>query len=1195
MQNCITPGQSAAWNGVTQIVRIMRLTTFLLLACCLHVAAKGISQNARVTLSVKQVSLDRFFVMVEKQTEYRFSYSTAIVPLHKKIDIEANNEALETVLHRALQQLGLSYRMMNEKLIGITDARLKPHTAPAQIDTYTTYWADTLITIHGTVTDESGKPLANASVQVKGTAKGVNTGQDGKFTITIPAAATVLDISSLNYQSRMFPLTTGVTTYTIVLPASAESLSEVVVVAYGVVKKGTYTGSVSQITSEKIGDRPVTNILNVLDGAAPGVQSTAANGQPGSSPAIRIRGFASVSASNAPLYVVDGVIYDGNIANLGVDDIDNFSILKDAAATSLYGNKAANGVVMITTKKGKKGSNKVSVKASQGFYTRGIAEYDRVDAYQYYPLMWEAYRNSLVYPALSTTTPIPQADASKLASGLYPRFTTGANAGKQNYNGAAYSDISQLLLNNPFNVAGNALVKEDGTLNPDARLLYTEDLDWYKAMARTGNRKDYSVATSGGTDKSDYYISFGYNNEKGFVTKSDYQRFSGRINVNSNPLKWFKTGMNLSGAISKGNYANDASSTGFANPFYFTRDIGPIYPIYQHDATGAYLLDAKGNKQYELGVNRASGAKAGRNVVAETEWNEDVFKRNIVSARTFGTISFLRDFTFTSNISVDLSNFSEPTYTNKIIGDGSGDGGRASNTATTTTSYTFNQLLSYSKNYNQHHIDVLAGHENYDYTYKYVYGARSGQVLDGNTELINFTTTTSLTSYTYNDRTESYLSRLNYDYQGRYLLSASYRRDGSSRFYKDSRWGNFWSVGAGWRLDQENFLAAAHWVNLLKIRASYGVVGNNFILNTAGTADNYYAWQALYQLNRNNAAEPGYIQSALENKGLKWESNKQLDLGVDFSLFKNRLSGTVEYFHKNSYDLLYNVPLPVSAGLDTKNMNIGTAYNRGIEVQLTGQILQQKNFSWSMDINWTTFTNKITSQPQTEIVDGTKKRMVGRSIYDYWLRQWYGVDPEDGAGLYLASKYVAANSRITKNGDTVTTDYNNAKLDYFGTAIPDFYGSVTNNLSYKNFKLSFLISYQVGGKTYDVNYATVMNSGNYGEALHTDLLKRWQKKGDITDVPRMDFGQVTNYGAQSTRWLVSSSYLNFRSVNLSYTLPKKLASRLFVQGATIYAGAENLGWITARKGMNPQQSYSGVTSNVYAPARVYTIGLNVSL
>lgn len=1180
-------------KGAKTYFCMMKLTTLLLLCGCLLFAVKSNSQDARVTLSVKQISLEQFFNIIENQTGYRFSYSTAIIPLQKKIDVKASAEPLETVLFRVFQQLGLSYRMMSDKVIGITDTRIKAQPTVPPPPPYMPWQPDT-VTIHGTIVDENGKPIPNAAVQVRNTSKGITTAPDGTFSITLVAPAFTLDIYSLNYITRELTVSSGVTRYRIMMEATAESLSEIVVVAYGTTRKGAFTGSVAQINAEKIADRSVTNVLNILEGAAPGIQSTSANGQPGSAPAIRIRGFGSVSASNAPLLVLDGAIYDGYISDINANDIDNFSILKDAAATALYGNKAVNGVIMITTKKGKRSNNRVQLKINQGVYTRGMPEYNRVNAYQYYPLMWEALRNSLVYPA-SGTPPIPIADANKLASGLYPRFTTGTNAGKQNYNGTAYSDVSQLLLNNPFNVASTAIVQENGAINPNATLLYTDDLNWYKALSRTGLRQDYSFSTSGGSERRDYYISLGYNNEKGYINQSDFKRFTGRVNVNSQPLSWLKTGMNLSGAIATGNNANDDASTGFVNPFYFTRDIGPIYPVYQHDATtGAFLLDSKGEKQYELGVNRASGGKAGRNVVAETALNKDITKTNTISARTYGTVALAKNFNFTSNISVDLANFNNPTYTNKIVGDGAGDNGRASNTNSTTTSYTFNQLITYNKSFDEHHIDVLAGHENYDFTYKYAYGARSNQILDNNIELVNFTTTTELTSYTYKDRTESYLSRVNYDYKSKYLLSGSLRRDGSSRFSRQSRWGNFWSIGAGWRVDQEAFLHQATWVNMLKLRFSYGVVGNNFILNSTGN-NNYFAWQALYELNRNNASEPGYLQSALENKDLKWESNRQLDIGVDFSLFKNRLSGTIEYFNKNSYDLLYSVPQPVSSGIDAKNMNIGTAYNRGLEIQLTGTWLQKKNLSWNTTLNWTTFTNRITSQPQADIIDDVRKRMVGHSIYDYWLRQWYGVDPVDGAGLYVADKYVAATSRINAKGDTVTTDYSNARLAYSGTAIPSFYGSISNTVTYKSFRLSFLVAYQVGGWSYDAPYSALMNSGNYGQALHTDMLRRWQKPGDVTDVPRMDYGQVTNYGAQSTRFLVSSSYLSFRSLTFTYTLPHTTISALHIQDATVYATGENLGWITARKGLNPQQAYSGVAFNAYSPARMYTIGINLTL
>lgn len=528
-------------------------------------------------------------------------------------------------------------------------------------------------TVTGKVTDESGIPLVNVSVQIKGTRKGTVTNAGGMYSITVPANAKTLIFSSAGLTTKEQSIGTS-DQLQVSLSVQKVNLEEVVIVAYGTAKKSSYTGSTAQIDSKAFEQRPITNVASALAGTSSGVQVNTGSGQPGASPTIRVRGVGSINASNDPLIVVDGVPYAGTMENINPDDVQTISVLKDASSAALFGSRAANGVVMITTKKGKNGRNQMQVNVTQGTSSRGIPEYDRVNAFQYYPLMWEAYRNSLAY---SGTTPIDVASQT------------------------ATNRIKGLLGYNPFNVPGNDIVRTDGTINPNARLLYGDDLDWTKPVLRNGSRSDYSLAFNGGTQKSDYYVSLGYVNEKGFTIKSDYQRFTGRINLNVQPLTWFKSGLNLAETFSNSNQANAGSSTAYVNPFFFSRNMGPIYPVYAHDTTtGQYLLDANGNKIYDLGnlsalglPTRASGGSPGRHSVAETNYNDNLYKRNVLSARTFGEISFLKNFKFTTNVSIDINNYLASTYDNKIVGDGA-PAGRASRTNTQTTSYTFNQLLN---------------------------------------------------------------------------------------------------------------------------------------------------------------------------------------------------------------------------------------------------------------------------------------------------------------------------------------------------------------------------------------------------------------------------------------------------------------------------------------------------------------------
>ncbi len=1040
-------------------------------------------------------------------------------------------------------------------------------------------------TITGRVTDsKDGTPLSGVSVVVKG-AVGTVTSADGSFKIVAPATAKTISFSFVGFQKMDIAIpANGIVS--IALKNEDANLDEVVVVAYGTAKKETLTGSVGQIKASDYAKRPITNVTAAIEGAMPGVITGTANGQPGSGISIRVRGFGSINATSEPLFVVDGVPYVGGTSNINPDDVESTTILKDASATALFGSRAANGVIMITTKKGKKGRNNISFRMLQGSSTRGLAEYDRLDAYQYYPIMWEAYRNSLVYPASGTGISLDS--ANKVASGLTNR-----------------TSIQGLLSYNPFNVANNAIVGVDGKLNGSASLIYADDLNWADQLLRTGSRKDYAVNFSGGSEKSDYYVSLGYLDDKGFTLRSDMKRYSARANVNIQALPWLKTGVNVSGNQSLSNTASDASSTTFVNPFFYSRNIGPIYPVFAHNmTTGAYLLDGTGNKFWDLGnmggsmgvPNRPSGGFAGRHALAETMLNEQKFKRTVVSARNYVDITFLRDFKFTNNLSIDYQGQYDASYENTIVGDGA-PAGRSSRDYTSSTAFVASQILNYGKRIGDHRVDALVGHESYNQNLDALGGFKQGQSLSGNTELGNFTTINSSTSSVTKYTIESYFSRVNYDYKGKYFVSASVRRDGNSRFSKDSRWGTFWSVGGGWNLDKEKFMNNVSWVNLLKLRSSYGVVG---VADDIG----YFAYQGLYNY-ANNANEPGIVQNQtaiLNNNLLTWETNKQFDLGLDFGLFKNRLTGSIEYYHRTSADLLFAVPLPLSSGALSATQNTATMVNKGIELQLNGDVIRTRDFSWNMGVNLSTVKNQITAMPSSvpEFVTGTKKYAVGASVYEFWLRSYYGVDPTDGAALYLAESTAPSASRrlITNKAggvDTVTTLASNGKFQYQGTAIPDLYGSFTQSIRFKHITISALFTFQIGGKTYDANYSGLMSSGTYGGALSTNILKRWQKPGDITDVPRLDAGRTTDFNAQSSRWLVDASYLNIRSINVTYNVPKVLLEKIKANNAQFFVSIENVAFFSKRKGLNNQQSFTGVTSNAYPPARVFTAGISLNL
>jgi TonB-linked outer membrane protein, SusC/RagA family len=1053
---------------------------------------------------------------------------------------------------------------------------------------------------------DDNQPIPGVSVLVKeAPTVGTTTDINGNYLLkNVPANAKTLVFRFVGFQTLEMPISGA--TVNVKLISENQKIDEVVVVAYGTVKKSSMTSSASQVGGKELSTRPVSDAMKALEGQAAGVQVSPGLGAPGSAPTIRVRGVGSINGSNDPLYVVDGIPYEGGIGDINNSDIENISVLKDAAATSLYGSRAANGVVMVTTKKGKTDQFTVTAKATFGASMRGVPEYDRIGVMDYYPTIWKAIRNGNSYGYTNYT------NSSTWVAGTLPATGNGsmAYATTQANNTLVGGTLNYNILTTDGKNAMDptTIVNPDGTINPNARVLSGyNDLDWYKELTRLGKRKEFSVSASGGTAKSDYYFSVGYLDDNGYSIKSDLERMTARSNVNVRPTSWLKLGANIAGTVNtSNNITGDAnSSSSYSNPFFFARSIGPIYPVYQHDpATGAMDLDANGNQQWDLGVNRGSGANAGRHVLAELLLNSNVQKSNVLDAKSNAEITLPYGFKATINGGYYTQDVAYSKYENTLVGDGA-PGGRLSKEQDKFTTTTLNELLTWNKTYNSHNIDLLLGHEYSNRVINEMDGMKQTQILTGIKEFPNFTDISSLNSQEDKDKIESYFSRINYNYAEKYFISGSYRRDGSSRFYSPVRWGDFFSASLAWNVTREEFIQQFSWINELKVRASYGETGNNALYGASGNVL-YYPYQSLFNLGYNNGmnSAPGMIMDInLANQNVSWEKNKQTNIGIDFK-FLNRISGSVEFFNRVSDNLLFNVPLALSTGYSSTPQNIGSMYNRGVEISLDANVLKMANgLSWDISANATTLKNSITKMPveTPTIVSGTKQLAVGHSIYDYWLRQYAGVDSRDGSSLYIfdpnSGTFNEANSPYTFrtiNGKQYTTNPNNALYAYSGSAIPDVYGGITNKLSYKGFNLSILLAYSLGGKTYDAAYAALMSYGA-GSSLSTDILKSWQKPGDVTDIPRIDMTKSSQLNAASSRWLISSSYLSLKNITLGYTVPTKYTTKAGIKGVNAFFSADNLGMLCARKGLNPQTSFNGVTNNTYIMAKVFTFGVNLTL
>lgn len=1138
----------------------MKLIVLFVAGALFSAHANSVAQS--VTIKGNDLSVKEIFATIESQTGYVVFGNTEIFDVNKRFTLNVRNMELKKLLDHIVKDISVDYTLSYKSIL-IFKKETKATTTYGDLPESDTITMKPVAVYSGRIQDEDGNPLPNASVRIKGAQRGVMTDANGRFTIEAEPGQ-ILIVSYTGYQSQEIALQKN-QNITVTLSIEINPLQEIQVIAYGTTTKGVSTTSISQINYEDIQNRPLTNIASAIEGIASGVQSIGSSGRPGASPIIRVRGFGSINASQAPLFVVDGAIYGDGMSNINMEDVQSVSVLKGASAAALYGSRGANGVIIITTKKGK-GKGGVSFKVAQGLSNRMLPEYDRLNAYEYYPTMWKAYRNTL----MSSGMDLEQANAE------------------------ASLNIVNILGYNPFNVADNQVIDENGNLNPEAKLLWADDLDWTEAAARTGYRQEYSISMDGAAEKTNYYMSFSYLDEKGLIKNTDLNHLTGRANLSGQPTKWLKAGLNLSGTLTNSQQGASAGSNRLGNPFFFNRTIGPIYPVFMHDPfTGDYILDAEGNRIYDLGagqsssnLHRPAAAYPGRNPVMEVGLDKEFYTRTFSSARGFAEVSPVRNLKLTTNINADITSSDYTMYENPIVGEGA-PSGYLSKSNTRTTSYTFNQLLEYTKTFNQHQVSLMAGHENYSRNIQYNGAERTDQIMDGIYELTNFTTAGNSSSYTDNYRIESYLSRIGYNFNDKYILEGSMRYDGNSRFRSDLRWMSFYAFSGAWRIDKESFFTAAPHVNMLKLRASYGQVGND-----AGIG--YYPYQALYALGFNNANEPGIRQSTIGSSDLTWETQKSFDVAVDFALFQNRLNGTVEYYHKNSDGLIFDVQLPLHYGGYFVSKNVGALTNSGIELNLNGDLIRTRDWKWNMDINFATLTNKITRMPpdQPEIISGSKKLSVGHSIYDFWLVIDEGVDPETGVDLFRANDTdpsVAGN--IIRGKDTLTTVFANAAYGYVGSAIPDFFGNIKTSVSYKNLIFSVMLSYQVGGLINDGTYSSLMHYGSYGAAWHRDILKAWEKPGDITNVPRLDNSRV-KYA--TSRFLTDASYLNVRNLSIAYNLPIKLLERVGANSARIYANAENVYLFSARRGMNVLETFTGTTSHPYFPTRTISFGLNVN-
>lgn len=1055
-------------------------------------------------------------------------------------------------------------------------------------------------TISGTVLSaDNSEPLMGASVYAQGTSSGVTTDLDGKFTLSIPANVTKLTVSYVGYQSKVVEAKDGIT----VMLQPTTQLDEVMVVAYGTAKKSEYTGSASVVKADQLEDALVSSATSALAGRVAGVQVLSGNGQPGEQPTLMIRGVGSINASTQPLYVLDGMPYDGDISAINPQDIETMTILKDAAATSLYGARGANGVVQITTKKGKSGEAKITFDARWGINSRGIPSYDLItDQRQFMETVYQSlYNGALYYENRSPEDAYIQANNRLWTSLGYQTWSVPE---------------------------GQYFIGKDGKFNPAAtpgyqkgNYYYIAD-DWVKESIINGNRQEYNFSVSGGSDRIQYYVSAAYLDDEGIIYGSHFNRFSTRTTVDYQAKKWLKIGTNLSYTYVNSGYPDGQTdnSSGSDNLFGVVNQIGPIYPIYVRDANGNIMYNEQYNRPvYDYGKNSTDFSRNymnDSNPAGALLYDKDDYLMDILDGKWYAKLTPLKGLDITGTIGLRLDNTREHMISNPYYGQSAPYGGSAAQLSSRTKSLMYQFLANYSFQLKDvHNFSVMLGAELDSYNYETIY-ASGNELYNPNSFVINNLdkSTVNAYGYAYDRNHRGFFGSFNYNYDGKYYAMLSYRRDASSRFHPDNRWGNFWSASIGWDLAKENWLRGNENVDLLKFKASFGQNGNDVL----GSSIYYnYAYADQYQITGSDGVWSDGTLVYKGNKDITWEKSNNFNTGFDFSFWRGKLSGSAEYYLRQISDMLMRVPVSPSLGYPDNiiPMNVGSMRNSGIEIDLNYRALETKDYSWDINANITIPSNKVISLSESlknedgNWISGSRIYREGSSMYNMYLVKYAGVDPDNGHALYWTKVPVTDEQGKPVLDENDNQVYKEEKTDNYldaqqtnrcatGNIMPKVYGGFGTTFKAYGVELSLSFSYQLGGRIYDNSYASAMWNGSssyLGRAWHKDILNAWTENNRDTNVPFIASETNTPYQSSlSTRFLTSSNYLALNNIKIGYTFPQKWISKLYLSELQVYAAAENVALWSARKGLDPRMSYLSSSNTNYTARRVISGGVRVS-
>ena len=1073
------------------------------------------AQSQKVSLDFKNERVEKVLASIKSQTGMSLVFSDQLVDVNRKVTMQLKDVTLKEALTRLLSGINLTFEIRNNKIYFIEKKAVsQPGSRKKRVT--------------GVVKDVMGEPLIGANVVEKGrSTNGVITDFNGKFTLEVDESASLV-VSYIGYLAQDIP-TKGKGDFHIILKEDTNTLDEVVVTGYGDFKKATYTGSASVLTTEKLEALPVVSVGQMIESNIPGISVVAGtSSQPGAKTTLRVRGVASMNASTEPLYVLDGVpipSYDlsnftsmseaggmGFIETLNPADIESITVLKDAASASLYGAKGANGVVLITTKKGKEGKLRVNMAAKYG-----ITDF----AYTYRPLMGGEERRKLIHEGLVN-------------------FQLDKGVSEQEAQQYADANIDQYAKRLPQGYS-----------------------DWESALFKTGYQQDYNLSASAGNQNSSFIGSLGYTKQTGVSLNSEMERFTGRVDA-SNKYKKVEFGMNASFSWTKNVHLPEGKFYGSA--IYASKvNLTPSTPIYNED--GTYASGYRENNGY--------------NPILEAEVN-DYYARTV---RAMGTAKIAYNvwdnLKVSSVFTVDYSLTKDFFFQSPDGRDGATYQGRGRMQMTDRIRYTSQNNLTYSKTFGKHSVSAVTAFEVMKYDYEDLYAAKKTYGQDINTSLGNAADPIDADQKLQEDALMSYVASVNYSYDDKYYASFSFRRDGSSRLSPDTRWGNFWSLSASWRLSQERFMQPLKSVlSDLKLRASYGVNGN--------LPSSYYGYQSTYTTGAFYSGKPSPWESTLGNEELTWEKNYALNLGLDIGLF-SRVNVSLDWYTRTTKDLLMSKQLNSISGFSSLLTNVEQMRNTGVELEVRSNNIKTKDFSWTTAFNLSHNKNKILKLADLPwFVDGRYVRKEGYPFNTIYLREYAGVDPETGSALYYDNQQ-DENGNYTKNK---VTDPGQASPIPLKDITPTISGGFMNTFNYKFIDLSFNLSYSFGGYSYD-NASYILQDDGYSVISNksTEQRRRWQKPGDITDVPRFVYGNKKGGNYNSSRAIHSTDHIRLKSLILGLNAPKAWLQKLGIGNARIYFSGTNLLTWAAYDQYDPEMS--GVVGFYTPPLKTYAFGLEL--